>query len=63
MEIYKNNQTTSTKCQYQAAASKPKWWLDEKWKFKWRNQQTNKNVVPINTWIPWNPVAIKNEDP
>ncbi len=23
--IYKNNQTTSTKCQYQAAASKPKW--------------------------------------
>lgn len=24
-EIYRNNQTTSTKCQYQAAASNPKW--------------------------------------
>ena len=23
--LYKNNQTTSTKCQYQIGASKPKW--------------------------------------
>lgn len=29
----------------------------------WRRRQTSKNVVPMITWIPWNPVAIKNEDP
>lgn len=23
----------------------------------------NKKILPINTWIPWNPVAIKNTDP
>jgi len=28
--MYKNSQTTSTKCQYQAAISNPKWWFDEK---------------------------------
>jgi len=28
--MYKNNQTTSTKCQYHAAASKPKWCVGEK---------------------------------
>jgi len=32
MEIYKNSHTTSTKCQYQAAVSNPKWWIDEKWR-------------------------------
>jgi len=26
-EIYKNNHTTSTKSQYHAAASTPKWWM------------------------------------
>lgn len=61
--MYKNNQTKSTKCQYQAAASNPKWWNLEKWNIKWRIKQINRNVVPINTWIPWNPVAIKNVDP
>jgi len=61
--MYKNNHTTSTKCQYHAAASNPKWWIDEKWFIKCRTKQTNKNVVPIITWSPWNPVAIKKEDP
>jgi len=28
--MYKNSQTTSTKCHYHAAASNPKWWFDEK---------------------------------
>jgi hypothetical protein len=28
--MYKNIQTTSTKCQYQSAASNPKWWFDAK---------------------------------
>jgi hypothetical protein len=31
IEINKNNQTTSTKCQYHAAASKLKWWDWVKW--------------------------------
>jgi hypothetical protein len=30
MEMNKNSQTTSTKCQYQAAASNPKWCDEEK---------------------------------
>lgn len=63
MNKYKNNHTTSTKCQYHAAASNPKWWYEEKWFFIERIKQINKKIVPINTWIPWNPVAIKNVDP
>lgn len=59
----KNNQTTSTKCQYQAAASNPKWWDLEKWAFNDRTQITNKNKVPTITWNPWNPVAIKKAEP
>ena len=59
----KNNQTTSTKCQYQAAASNPVWCLDIKWPFIIRYRHTDKNKVPTITWNPWNPVAIKNTDP
>ncbi len=59
----KNSQTTSTKCQYQAAASNPKWWVLVKWFKLRRSKQINKNTVPIITWSPWNPVAIKNVDP
>lgn len=61
--MYKNNQTISTKCQYQAAASNPKWWIFEKWINKFRKKQINKKVVPIITCNPWNPVAIKKVDP
>ena len=53
----------STKCQYQAAASKPKWWFKENWVFKFRIKHVNKNNVPISTCKPWNPVAIKKIDP
>jgi hypothetical protein len=28
-----------------------------------RNRQIIKKEVPIITWSPWNPVAIKNVDP
>jgi hypothetical protein len=28
-----------------------------------RFADTIKNVVPISTWIPWKPVAMKNVDP
>ena len=31
MQQKRKIQTTSTKCQYQAAASKPKWWSGLKW--------------------------------
>ena len=59
----KNNQTTSTKCQYQAADSKPKWWLLVKWFKTIRIKETHKATVPINTWKPWNPVAMKKHEP
>ncbi len=57
--MYKNNQTTSTKSQYQAAASNPKWCLAEKWQLYSRRKHTDKKVVPIITRRPWNPVATK----
>lgn len=63
METYKKSQTTSTKCQYQAAASNPKWCLDVKWNFNCRKKQTIRKVVPMITWRPWNPVAMKNVEP
>lgn len=63
MDTYKKSHTTSTKCQYQAAASKPKWWLEVKWNFSWRKKQTIKNVDPIITWRPWKPVATKKVEP
>lgn len=63
METYRNSQTTSTKCQYHAAASNPKWWLDVKWKLSCRSRQTVRKVEPMMTWRPWNPVAIKNVEP
>ena len=63
MLTYKNNHTTSTKCQYQAAASNPKWFSRVKWWFIKRNKQTVINNVPIITWNPWNPVAIKKVEP
>lgn len=53
----------STKCQYQAAASNPKWWLLVKWYLHCRIRQTSRNVVPIITCRPWNPVAKKKIDP
>ena len=59
----KNNHTTSTKCQYHAAASKPKWWFFEKCVFKCLIKQTIIKHVPTKTWNPWNPVAMKNVEP
>jgi len=29
--MYKTNQTTSTKCQYNIPDSKPKWWFSVEW--------------------------------
>jgi len=67
LQIYtktkRNNQTTSTKCQYQDANSKPKWCLTVKWKFKNLIKQTNIKILPIITCSPCNPVKEKNADP
>ena len=58
-QTYKNNHTTSTKCQYHIANSKPKWCFIPKWPFHNLNKQYVKKHVPIITWKPWNPVATK----
>ena len=60
MHINKKSQTTSTKCQYQALASKPKWCPPEKCAFMCRPHITAMKIVPIITWRPWKPVATKN---
>ena len=59
----KNNHTTSTKCQYHAAASNPKWWVLVKWLYTILKKEINIKIVPIKTWNPWNPVVIKKQDP
>ncbi len=60
---YRQIQTTSTKCQYHAAASNPKWCEVEKWFKQTRDKHTKRNDDPINTCSPWNPVATKNVVP
>lgn len=63
METYRNSHTTSTKCQYQAAASNPKWWFDVKWYFNCRSRHTVRKEVPMMTCRPWNPVVTKKVEP
>lgn len=63
MHRYRKIQTTSTKCQYQAAASNPKWRVVEKWCMYIRHRFTARNVEPMRTCKPWNPVATKNVEP
>lgn len=63
MHKYKKIHTTSTKCQYHAAASNPKWWPVLNWCRIVRIKHTPKKDDPINTCRPWNPVATKNVDP
>src|SRR5690606_28542381 len=45
-------QTTSTKCQYQAAASKPKWFSGVKWPLCTRISITVRMIAPMVTWKP-----------
>lgn len=63
MQENRRIQTTSTKCQYHAAASNPKWRLVEKWLRNIRIRHTARKVVPIRTCRPWNPVATKKVEP
>src|ERR1700761_977970 len=62
MQVNRNSQTTSTKCQYQAAASKPKCRSGVSSPARARNQQTARNMVPTITWKPGKPVARKKAD-
>lgn len=61
--MYKNSQTTSTKCQYQIDISKPRWWVLENRFILKRRKEISKKIVPTITWSPWKPVAIKKDDP
>src|SRR5580698_4917497 len=63
MQANRNSQTTSTKCQYQAANSKPRCCVGVNWPASARNRQTIRNVVPMMTFTPWKPVAMKNAAP
>ncbi len=62
MQTNRNSQTTSTKCQYQAAASKPKCRSGVNCPARTRNQQTIRKIVPTMTWKPWKPVARKKTE-
>ncbi len=63
MQTYRQIHTTSTKCQYHAAASSLKWCVFEKWVFRVRTRLIDRNRVPIITWTPWKPVDMKKIDP
>src|SRR5690606_15697078 len=53
------SQTTSTKCQYQEAASKPKWLSAVKCPLAMRISIMTSIKVPSITWAPWKPVSMK----
>src|SRR5690606_38587316 len=63
MKTKRNSHTTSTKCQYQAAASRPKCFCGVIWPAITRSRQTARKMVPMTTCAPWKPVAMKNEAP
>ena len=61
--MYRNSHTTSTKCQYQAAPSKPKWRSGVKWPYIRRIVMYSSISMPTITWNPWKPVSMKKVDP
>src|SRR5690349_1975 len=63
IQANRNSQTTSTKCQYQAANSKPRCCFGLKCPAIARIRQTIRKIEPMITWAPWNPVAMKNVAP
>jgi len=52
IQKYKNNQTTSTKCQYQAEHSKPIWCFEEKELLRRRIRVISRHAHPTVTWKP-----------
>jgi len=57
------SQTTSTKCQYQAAVSNPIWCVVLKPLFMFLQYERIRRAVPTITWKPWSPVSIKKTLP
>ncbi|MNP83168.1 hypothetical protein D3C76_1820330 [compost metagenome] len=55
--------TTSTKCQYQLAASKPKCFSGLKCPRRMRTNITLRMIVPRVTCAPWKPVSMKKVAP
>ena len=52
------SQTTSTKCQYHATASKAKWLWGEKCHLSARPRIAMSMIAPMVTWKPWKPVRM-----
>ena len=63
MNVKTKSHTTSTKCQYQADVSNPRWWLVANCPLRWRTKQISSRERPIKTWAPCRPVSIKKQDP
>src|SRR5665647_2541174 len=63
MQANRNSHTTSTKCQYQAANSKPRCWVGVEWPMSARSRQTIRKIEPMMTCTPWKPVAMKKVAP
>src|ERR1700756_1196613 len=55
MQANKKSHTTSTKCQYQAAASKPKWRGGGNWPALARDRQTRRKRGPVMKGKPRKP--------
>jgi len=51
-KVYRNNQTTSTKCQYQIDISNPRWCVLEKIFILKRRKEINRKIVPTMTCRP-----------
>ena len=60
MTAKRKSHTTSTKCQYQAAASKPKCFSGVNWPLI--AVSYTHLTLPTITWKPWKPVAMKKTD-
>jgi len=58
-----SSQTTSTKCQYHAAASNAKWWSAVKWPRKHAREHHRQHDHADGHVKPWKPVSMKNVEP
>src|SRR5262249_14742576 len=63
MKVKRKSHTTSTKCQYQAANSKPRCCSGLKWPANARIRQTIRKRLPMMTCAPWKPVAMNKVAP
>ena len=63
MQKNRNSHTTSTKCQYQAAASKPKCRSGVNWPGDGAEQTHGQENRADDHVQPWKPVAMKKVEP